>query len=252
MTMRRFFFSAVLALSAACGGDDSNVTYPPFPQPTKDPDAGPTPDGGSPAAAPVINELYYGKDGAPDTAATEYVEIYGDPNTDYSAYSLVWLQSNSGGAMGDVKGVIALGTTDANGLFSVTAETAGITAGIDNGSQTWLLVEGNTAAVDDALDTGNDGTLDMTPWTAVVDAVAIDDGGMNDMFYVVVGSTTYGVVLDRTVDNVATLDGGGVARIPDGTDTDTAADWKYIPPTGVAADATQANSTPGATNTTGT
>jgi len=252
--MRRFLFSAVLALSGACGGDDSNVTYPPFPTPTKGPDAGPkvTPDGSSPAAAPVINELYYGEAGAPDTRAAEFVEIYGDPNASYSAYSLVWVQSNTGGALGDVKAVVALGTTNADGIFSITAETAGITAGIDNSSQSWLLVQGNTAAVDDDLDTDNDGVLDVSPWTAVVDAVAIDDGGANDTFYVAVGGTTYGVVLDRTIDNVADADGGGVARIPDGTDTDSAADWKFIPPSGTAADATQANSTPGASNTTGT
>ncbi|MEL6984113.1 MAG: hypothetical protein AAFO29_16935, partial [Actinomycetota bacterium] len=60
-----------------------------------------------------------------------------------------------------------------------------------------------------------------TPWTAVSDGVAISDGDAGDLTYAT-------PALDESFDD-ARLDNpfapGGLSRIPDGADTDTAADW---------------------------
>jgi hypothetical protein len=68
------------------------------------------------------------------------------------------------------------------------------------------------------LDTDNDGVLDATPWSAIVDAVAVNDGGAGDR--------TYGVpALGPNYDGLSIFAPGGASRIPDGNDTDAASDW---------------------------
>ena len=67
------------------------------------------------------------------------------------------------------------------------------------------------------LDTNNDGTFDSTPWTSILDGVAVNDGGAGDLTYAV---PSLGVAYDGQP-----FAPGGASRIPDGTDTDTAADW---------------------------
>ncbi|MDX2132060.1 MAG: hypothetical protein SFY69_08410 [Planctomycetota bacterium] len=51
---------------------------------------------------------------------------------------------------------------------------------IENGSNTYLIVEGFTGAVGDDLDANNDGVLDSQPWTRVVDAVGYKEGDNRD------------------------------------------------------------------------
>ena len=69
------------------------------------------------------------------------------------------------------------------------------------------------AAFGDDLDTNEDGTLDVTPWDAVVDAVSVNDGGASDL--------TYGVpALGPNYDGVSSFAPGGASRIPDGFDTE--------------------------------
>jgi predicted extracellular nuclease len=157
---------------------------------------------------PVINEF------SASTAGTdvEYVEVYGDPATDYSAYTVLEIEGDTTGA-GVVDEVIAVGTTDANGFYlaSLPANT------LENGTLTLLLVRGFTGALGNDLDTDNDGVFDVTPWTALVDAVAINDGGAGDL--------TYGEpALAPYYDGLAFAP-GGASRIPDGYDTDAATDW---------------------------
>ncbi|HRK31833.1 MAG TPA: PEP-CTERM sorting domain-containing protein, partial [Tepidisphaeraceae bacterium] len=45
------------------------------------------------------------------------------------------------------------------------------TATIENGSVTFILARDFTGALTNDLDTNNDGTLDVTPWSAVVDNI---------------------------------------------------------------------------------
>jgi len=160
-------------------------------------------------AEPKINEF------SASTAGTdvEYVEIYGTPDTDYSAYTMLEIEGDGTGA-GVVDEVIAIGTTDANGFYLVDLPANAL----ENGTITLLLVRAFTGALNFDLDTNNDGVFDTTPWDAIVDAVAVNDGTTGDI--------TYGVpVLGPNYDGVSSFAPGGASRIPDGFDTDLASDW---------------------------
>ena len=60
----------------------------------------------------MINEF------SASTAGTdvEYVEIHGAPNAGYSTYTVLDIEGDAGTAVGTIDDVIALGTTDTNGL----------------------------------------------------------------------------------------------------------------------------------------
>ena len=159
-------------------------------------------------ATPKINEF------SASTAGTdvEYVEIFGTPNTDYSAYTVLEIEGEAPG-IGVVDEVIAVGMTDAAGFWlgSLPANA------LENGTLTLLLVENFTGALNLDLDTNNDGTFDNTPWDAVVDAVAVYDGTAGDL--------TFGLpALGPNYDGVGPFAPGGASRYPDGYDTDAAAD----------------------------
>ncbi len=164
---------------------------------------------GSTASPPVINEF------SASTVGTdvEYVEFYGAPNTDYSAYTLLEIEGDSGTGAGTIDEVIALGTTDANGFYLVDLPANAL----ENGTITLLLVSNFTGAAGVDLDADGDGVFDATPWDAIVDAVAVNDGQA--------GALTYGVpVLGVSYDGLPFAP-GGASRIPDGFDTDAATDW---------------------------
>lgn len=162
------------------------------------------------ALEPRINEF------SASTAGTdvEYIEIYGEPHTDYSAYTVLEIEGDFNGTVtGTVDEVIPLGITDANGLYLVNLPANAL----ENGTITLLLVKDFTGALGNDLDTNEDGVFDVTPWSAVVDAVAVHDGGATDL--------VYGVpVLGVSYDGLAYAP-GGASRIPDGFDTDAASDW---------------------------
>ncbi len=164
-------------------------------------------------AAPVINEWGISDSGTDD----EFVEVFGTAGTDYSAYTVLQIDGSTG-QNGVIDHVVPVGSTDGSGLWATTVPANSF----ENGDSTLLLVQGFTGADGDTLDTDGDGTFDVTPWTAVVDAVATDDPGQ-------AGGVFYGVpVLDETFDDGrfdSDFAPGGASRIPDGTDTDSAADW---------------------------
>ena len=162
---------------------------------------------------PVINEF------SANTTGTdvEFVEFFGTPNTDYSAYTLLGVEgdySASTSAEGFVDNIIPLGTTDANGLFLVNVPS---TAALENGTLSLLLVKDSTATVGVDIDTDDDGVVDVTYWSEIRDGVAVNDGGAGDLTYV---TPVLGVAYDGLP-----FAPGGASRIPDGTDTDTSADW---------------------------
>jgi len=165
--------------------------------------------GGPSILEPKINEF------SASTIGTdvEYIEIYGTPNINYSAYTLLEIEGDSYNS-GKVDEVISIGTTDANGFYlgSLPANA------LENGSLTLLLVKNFSGSYGSDLDTDNNGSLDVTPWEAIVDAVAIHDGGSSD--------NTYGVpVLGKNYDGVSSYAPGGASRIPDGFDTEASTDW---------------------------
>ncbi len=161
-----------------------------------------------PPLEPVINEF------SADNWGTDadFVEVYGDPSTDYSAYTVLEIEGDTTGA-GYVVEVAPVGTTDASGLYleGITPDALG------NGTLTLVLVKDYTGTEDNDLDTNNDGVFDLTPWTALVDAVARNDGG--------VGDRTYGPTLGPNYDGLGPSAPGAASRLPDGLDTDAAGDW---------------------------
>jgi len=158
---------------------------------------------------PKINEF------SASTAGTdvEYVEIFGDPDTDYSAYTLLEIEGDSGAAIGTVDEVITLGATDSNGLFLINLPANAL----ENGTISLLLVKNFSGALNIDLDTDNDGVFDSTPWETIIDSVAVNDGGAGDVTY---GNPTLTVGYDGL-----SFAPGGASRNPDGFDTDATTDW---------------------------
>ena len=162
--------------------------------------------GGGPASDPVINEFVANHTGA-DTEA--FVELFGDPSTDYSALTILEIEGDGSGA-GTIDAVIPVGTTDAGGYWTDDED-------MENGTITILLVENFSGAVSDDLDADDDGTLDSTPWDRIVDGIATTDGGSDDR--------TYSPVVLAPFFDGAPFGAGGASRIPNGTDTDSIGDW---------------------------
>lgn len=143
----------------------------------------------------------------------EYVEVFGTPNNDYSAYTILEIEGDTAAASGVVDEVIAVGTTDVNGLWLGNLPANAL----ENGTLTLLLVSNFTGALSNDLDTNNDGVFDVTPWDAIIDSVAVNDGGAGDVTY---GVPTLGVAYDGL-----SFAPGGASRIPDGFDTESATNW---------------------------
>lgn len=158
---------------------------------------------------PVINEFVCNH---VDTDQFEFVEIFGLPGMDYSTLTILEIEGD-GPVAGLIDGIFPVGTTDADGFWT----TGFMSNIIENGTLTLLLVENFSGSLGDDLDLDNDGVLDVTPFTAIVDDVAV----------------TKGAALDRTYSSVTLFtyyDGfeyapGGASRIPNGTDTGTIGDW---------------------------
>ncbi|MEM9292291.1 MAG: lamin tail domain-containing protein, partial [Acidobacteriota bacterium] len=128
------------------------------------------------ASDPVINEFVLSHAG---TDTSEFIEIFGDASTDYSALTI--LQIEGDGSLGEIDAEYSVGTTDANGYWT----TGFLDSEWENGTLTILLVEDFNPAMEGGLDldTNDDGTLDITPWSRIVDAVGISDGGGSDATY---------------------------------------------------------------------
>lgn len=165
--------------------------------------------GGAPTG--VINEFVASHSGAD---AYEYVEIKGLPNTDLSRLTVLELEGDGTAGAGTIDGAWMVGTTDGAGYWT----TGFLTNELENGSLTLLLVRDFSGTRGDDLDADDDGVLDVAPWSAVVDSVTVNDGDAGDRGY----SAT---VLGPDYDGLSSFPPGGASRLPDGADTDTAADW---------------------------
>lgn len=141
----------------------------------------------------------------------EYIEVYGDPNTDFADLTVLQVEGDSNSAaLGTVVTSHQVGTTDADGFWLV--DTGGR---LQNGTLTLLLVSGYAGTT--VVDTDRNGVLDDGLGFTVVDSVAVNDGGSADLTY----SET---VLVSGYDGINQTP-GGASRIPDGVDTDTVTDW---------------------------
>ncbi|GAA4374022.1 ExeM/NucH family extracellular endonuclease [Agromyces bauzanensis] len=158
---------------------------------------------------PVINEFSASTTGND----VEYVEVLVEPGTDLSDYRVLELEGDSGSTLGFVDEVVAFGTPDADGRALVWLPANAL----ENGTVSLLLVTGFTGALGTDLDADDDGVIDDVAGLAIVDTIAVHDGGASDLAY---GDTVLGVAYDG-----APFAPGGASRIPDGADTDTTADW---------------------------
>lgn len=162
-------------------------------------------------ATPVINEFSANTlNSEPDV---EWVELLAEPDTDLSTYQVLEVEGDSGASLGLVDEIITFGTTDADGRALVELEANDL----ENGTITLLLVQDFAGALGTDLDVENDGVLDEAAGLTVVDSIAVNDGGAGDLTY---SNVTLGVSYDGL-----SFAPGGASRIPDGTDTDSAADW---------------------------
>lgn len=159
---------------------------------------------------PVINEFSANTVGTGDV---EYVELLAEPGTDLSTYRVLEIEGDTGASLGVVDEVIAFGAPDADGRALASLSNGAL----ENGTITLLLVRDFAGALGNDLDVEDDGVLDASAGLTVVDSVAVSDGGAGDLTY-------GGVTLSAGYDGIASTP-GGASRIPDGTDTDTPADW---------------------------
>jgi hypothetical protein len=137
----------------------------------------------SPAPAQIrINEIRINE---PGLDLNEYVELAGPPGASLDGYTYVVLGDETSTVLGS--GVIEeaqplTGSVIPPSGFFVVAE-ATFTLGVANRTEflefesddnvTHFLVTGFTGADGQDLDTNDDGVLDVTPWTSVVDRVAL-------------------------------------------------------------------------------
>ena len=156
---------------------------------------------------PVVNEFVANHTGADSEA---FVEVFGDASTDYSALTVLEIEGDSSSNEGTIDAVLQVGTTNAGGYWIDDED-------MENGTITILLVENFSGSLGSDLDTNDDGSFDSTPWTRIVDDVAVSDGGSADITY---SSTVLAPFFDGNP-----FGAGGASRSLNGTDTDTAADW---------------------------
>jgi len=158
---------------------------------------------------PKINEF------SASTVGTdvEWVEIYGLPDMDYSAYTMLEIEGDASGGPGVIDEVNTQGTTDSAGFWvdNYPENT------LENGTLSLLLVKDFTGSFGDDLDTDDDGIFDVTPWSALIDSIAVNDGGAGDITY---GTPT----LDVSYDGLPYAP-GGASRFPDGWDTGSPDNW---------------------------
>ena len=166
----------------------------------------------APISAQVINEFVGNHTG---TDNFEFVEVLGSPNTDYSNLTVIQIEGDTGSDAGRISLAEPVGMTDADGLWW----SGYLDDPTDHSdSFTYFLVDGFSGSVGDDLDASDDGTLDSTPWTSILDSVGVDDGDAGDHFYG--ADTTLAEFFDG-----ANFSPGGASRIPNGTDNDQIADW---------------------------
>jgi hypothetical protein len=150
-------------------------------------------------AAPLrISELRVDQ---PSTDNDEYFEISGEPGTSLAGYTFLAVGDGTGGS-GQVEALVDLSSLviPADGYLLVAEPTftlggatpdfvtGATTLNFENGDNvTFLLVKDYTGTATTDLDTNNDGTLDLTPWSELTDSVAIIVGtpgaGTNEFVY---------------------------------------------------------------------
>lgn len=141
------------------------------------------------ATEPQISEVRVDQTGADDD---EYFELSGSAGTDLSDLTYIVIGDGTGG-VGVIEAVVSLAgqSIPASGFFVVaestfTLGTADFVTDLNfenSDSVTHLLVRGFSGSNGQDLDTDNDGTLDLTPWSDLVSAVGLLSTDPNDRVY---------------------------------------------------------------------
>ncbi len=163
-----------------------------------------------------INELRISSSGSSDDTSN-FIELVGTPGQSLDGHALLVISGEFEPGQIDFAFDLTGGALDSDGIFLLSnpgeyANDAGdITADFDffGSPITVMLVDGFTGNAGNDLDTDNDGALDATPWTTIVDSVSLVDGdGTTDRNYssVVTGPASNG-------SNAPS----GLARVPDET-----------------------------------
>ena len=131
------------------------------------------------AANPLINEIRIDQSG---TDNDEYFELIGMPGDPLDGLTYLVIGDGAGGS-GTLEAVVDLtgSVIPASGFFvaaegTFTLGTADLTTTLafeNSDNVTHLLVTGFSGANGDDLDTDDDGMLDVTPWTTLVDLIAL-------------------------------------------------------------------------------
>lgn len=117
----------------------------------------------------------------------EYFELFGGANTPLGTLTLIVLGDTGGDDSGVIERIVSLSgrVIDTSGYFLaatlpfslpvtpdyVFSDTINM---FENGDNiTFMLVTGFTGAPNQDLDTNNDGVLDLTPWTSLVDSIGV-------------------------------------------------------------------------------
>ena len=121
----------------------------------------------------------------------EFFEVTGTPGTSLSTLSLVGVDR-----FGAIFRIISLSgqSIPADGYWVAASPAAVSTYGITpdmniadntftNNTTSYFLVDNNTGTNGQDLDTNDDGTLDVAPWSTLVDMVAFRDGDAADLDY---------------------------------------------------------------------
>ncbi len=138
----------------------------------------------------LINEIRVDNTG---TDTDEYFELIGTPGQSLAGLFYIVLgdgssSSSSGGCSGTVETIADLSafSIQADGYFAarnsaatptLTGYDASIALAFENSDNvTHLVVSGFTGTAAQDLDTNDDGVLDVTPWTMIVDSVGLSEG----------------------------------------------------------------------------
>ena len=126
--------------------------------------------------APRLNEFVLNHTG---TDFNEYVEILGQPNSDYFDVWVLSIEGDANAPQGRIDAAQRFGTSDARGLVTTRFQNNRF----ENGTNTLLLVTSFSGAVGDNVDPGGSSAITETLWDEIVDSIAVTDGGEGDRVY---------------------------------------------------------------------
>ncbi len=154
------------------------------------------------APSPQIEEVLIDPPGA--DSGREFIELSGPPGAGLDNLSLLSLEGDFGSNLGQIDRVFSLanacngpcrfaesgrfvlaasGDAVAKSSSSVALSSLLARSGLENGTGTLLLIEGEAPRIDSDLDPSDDGTLTPTGQYRVLDALAWLDGGVGDVSY---------------------------------------------------------------------